>query len=474
MCRHAVSRGVPVWVLAFALALGACTREPRYVVTEAKQLQALHKAWSERDKFPPLDPLDYRAPLYAKYLKGLKICLDPGHGGDAAQKGYKRGPTEYREAIVNWKVANYLKEFLEGSGAQVKLTRAGDVEVGLAERVRIANEWRADLFISLHHNAIDNPSVNRTTTWFHMDPDFEPANCDLARYIQQGVADALQLPQIDGVPLKSDQLMYKTGFGVLRGLNMVACLCEASFFTHPYEEYRMKQESYVKREAYGYFLGLARYAWMGIPKATLTNPNPGSVIENKRPKIEMRANNGLSDRGNWGGDRPWIFSDSAVVTIDGKKVASSFDKTSGTITAVLQEPLAPGDHVVRGGFRSYAGNYSHPVKFTFTVDPPVEFLNVEFVPRPPEAPADQPTTITLTALDADGDPVRDGTELRLTSDGATFSSDVVKTKGGRAAAVIASVKVPGDKPLAIRVEGKFGSIPIILQKPHGAPFLWRE
>jgi len=54
----------------------------------------------------------YPIPTYAKFLKGVKICLNPGHGGDADQRGFKRGPTGVREAEMNLRVARYLRDFL--------------------------------------------------------------------------------------------------------------------------------------------------------------------------------------------------------------------------------------------------------------------------------------------------------------------------------------------------------------------------
>ncbi len=301
--------------------LTSCARQPKYVITDTEQLQLLKKTWNQRhDEFPELDTLDYHIPLYARYLEGVKICLDPGHGGHADRPRWKRGPTDYREAVMNWKVANYLEDFLEETGARVKLTRSGDVAVSLKERVNIANEWGADIFISLHHNAASRPSANRTTTWFHLKPDYRPASVDFARYIQQGVADALRLPGVDGAPLKSDQLMYDSGFGVLRGLQMVGCLCEASFFTHPYEEYRFKQDWDLKREAYGYFLGLARYAWMGIPKTILVDPPPGGYVSTKQPVVQLKVKTGFSTRPYWAADQPWIFTDSLSVTLAGSQV----------------------------------------------------------------------------------------------------------------------------------------------------------
>lgn len=87
-------------------------------------------------------------PAYAGFLEGVKICLDPGHGGDAHLRGFKRGPTGVREAEMNLRVAQFLRELLEEAGAEVLLTREGDEDVSLRRRAEIANDWGADLFIS--------------------------------------------------------------------------------------------------------------------------------------------------------------------------------------------------------------------------------------------------------------------------------------------------------------------------------------
>jgi N-acetylmuramoyl-L-alanine amidase len=221
---------------------------------------------------------DYPIPPYAKFLQGVKVCLDPGHGGDAHKRGYKRGPTGVREAEMNLRVARYLRTFLEAAGAEVKLTRDGDYDLSLEERADTANAWGADLFISLHHNAIDNkPQVNFTTVWYHNDVNYRPSDLDLARYLCYGLYDSIALPQITDVPLKSDQLMYESGFGVLRHANVTAALAESSFFTNPDEEQRLREPEYNLLEAYGLFVGLAKYAAAGLPKAYLIEPDDAII-----------------------------------------------------------------------------------------------------------------------------------------------------------------------------------------------------
>lgn len=292
---------------------------------------------------------EFPTPPEAKYLKGLKICLDPGHGGDAHKAGFKRGPTGVREAEINLRVGQYLRDLLVASGAEVKLTRESDVDSELAARANIANEWGADLFVSLHHNAIDKPETNYTTVWYHADVDHSPAGLDLARQLCDGLYDALALPQITAVPLKSDQLMYKTGFGVLRAATVPACLTETSFYTNPDEEQRLRDPKYNLREAYGLYRALARYAFGGLPRVKLLNPSDG-VIRSNSPggaMLEFELDDGLRGRKAWGHERQMILSDSVVVTLDGGRISHEFTNEGYRLRATLPPNLAPGEHRVR-------------------------------------------------------------------------------------------------------------------------------
>jgi len=442
--------------IAAVLLASSCSRP--YVTEDPEKLAALDEAWDARKSWPPLGPVDYHVPLYATYLEGLRICLDPGHGGDAALKGYKRGPTEFREAVMDLGVARYLKGFLEAAGAEVLLTRDSDVEVGLDERTRIANEWGADLFLSIHHNAAGDPNVNRATTWFHAGPDYRPSNLDFARYLQQGLTDALRLPQVDGNPLKSDYLMYPgMGFAVIRQTHMTGCLTEASFFTNPYEEYRLEKDWYWKREAYGLFLGFARYVWAGIPKPELLAPEPGAHTPEKRPEIVFQARTGLEDRASWAADRPWILKESVRVTVDGRGIPAEFDEEKGTITARPPEPLKAGEHTVLAGYRNYNGNYAHPVPFTFVVDPPPETVVVTAeppaIPPVPSAVA----RVRVKVFDQDREPVLDGTRVVVGAPAGTCEPPRGVTRDGEFLAYFSPPERPGASNLIAVAGGRFGA-----------------
>lgn len=84
--------------------------------------------------------------------KPLVLVLDPGHGG--SQSGAARDNEKVEEKDLNLKIAVYLKQELESyENTEVYLTRTGDEEIELPERIQFALEKRADALISLHNNA---------------------------------------------------------------------------------------------------------------------------------------------------------------------------------------------------------------------------------------------------------------------------------------------------------------------------------
>ena len=377
-----------IWVpfLVFLLLMGCSQRQPQLV--------------------PPFEP-----PPHARHLKGLKICLDPGHGGQGHVPNYKRGPTGLREADINLRVALHLREMLQAVGATVIMTRVDDSYVSLSARSQLANESGADFFISLHHNGISNPSVNYTSTWYHGDADAARHSLDLARYIQLGVSDALQLPTSPASGLYSDKLVRASGFGVLRMTECPAVLCEASFLSHPEEEERLRADDYLRREAYGYFLGLARYAEAGFPKGVLVAPQHGSVVRTKTPRLQIQVMDGLHERGAWMLKRQQVFSDSIRVSVDGAAVPHVYDPQTDEITVTLEEPLSNGLHTVETELVNYYGNRSLPSQQEFKVAPPAATLAVEAWTDTVPADGKSYVGISVAAYDVDGMPIADGEQV---------------------------------------------------------------
>lgn len=125
---------------------------------QADVLDTILKNLENQTKNTSLSSFEIEVP---KNFSGKKkvIVIDPGHGGHdpgAMANGLK-------EKDINLKVALKLKNYLEKDGRfKVYLTRDDDYFVPLYDRTLIALEKKADLFISIHTNASENPNLSGT------------------------------------------------------------------------------------------------------------------------------------------------------------------------------------------------------------------------------------------------------------------------------------------------------------------------
>ncbi len=350
------------------------------------------------------------------------------------------------------RVAEYLREWLEGSGAIVVMTREDDSYVGLRQRCEIANQAGCDLFISMHHNASSREDANYTSTWYHFTPDYSPASMDLARYLQEGVSDALRLQEYPPTGLYSDQLMYRSGFGVLRNIEMPGALMESSFHSHPMEEERLAKKDYNKREAYGYFLGLARYAAAGFPKAELLEPSEGGRTPDKAPLVRLKIHDGLAERGIWGKERLQIFTETVIMRLDGVVVPHQLDKETGILTFQVTEPLSNDWHVIQVDLVNAYKNHNLPKKLRFQVAPSPAYASVLAMADTIIADGVSYVPLEIQALDADSLALADGSEVSIVADGGTLESSTVTLNGGRGVAYVHSDVIVGQATVQVQAD----------------------
>lgn len=125
-------------------------------------------------------------------LAGIRVMLDPGHMPSAAGA---TGPLGTKEMDANYAIALAVEARLRRDGAVTLLTRSSSThEVGLAERPRQALERAADVFVSLHNNALPdgtNPFAKpRGFTIFY----YHPHSLELARNVHRGFRVRVPLP----------------------------------------------------------------------------------------------------------------------------------------------------------------------------------------------------------------------------------------------------------------------------------------
>jgi N-acetylmuramoyl-L-alanine amidase len=196
----------------------------------------------------------------ASTLAGKIICLDAGHGGTAQTDSYRVGPSGEREEWINLRVAKLLRQLLEEKGARVLMTRTADDNISFDDRIRLALGHQADVFLSVHHNATADPAVNFPIIYFHGNASENAASVALGTHIARALAKELYGGKTP-VSLVSDHTIFPTaGTRVLRGTyGIPGVIAEASFFTHPAEEERLKQEAHNRREARAYVAALEAF-----------------------------------------------------------------------------------------------------------------------------------------------------------------------------------------------------------------------
>ena len=178
-------------------------------------------------------------------LKGLRICLDPGHSPESGAVG----PTGLEEKVVNLEIALKLKYLLERAGAEVFMTRYGMESVGIYERPKKAIENRCHLLISIHNNALPdgvNPFVNNGVSTYY----YHPQSLELARSVQKELLKDLQI---------QDQGLYYANFALTRPYQLLSVLVECAFIIYPQQEELLRSEAFQKKCAFGIYQGILNY-----------------------------------------------------------------------------------------------------------------------------------------------------------------------------------------------------------------------
>lgn len=202
----------------------------------------------------------------ASVLEGKVIVIDPGHGGTAATDSYRQGPTGEREEWIDLRVGLLLKEMLEAKGAKVLMTRSTDVFVPLADRSKLAVDNKADFFVSIHHNATADTSVNFPIIYYHGLASSNKAGVSFSKELAKNLVKYMYKTKVP-VSIVSDFTVFSAaGSSVLRGTyGIPGVLAEASLFTNPAEEQRLKQKEHNYNEALAFALAIEDFFTGSIP-----------------------------------------------------------------------------------------------------------------------------------------------------------------------------------------------------------------
>jgi N-acetylmuramoyl-L-alanine amidase len=202
----------------------------------------------------------------AQSLAGYKFCINPGHRG--YNPAYDRfiSETGFWESEGNLKKALNLRDILESLGATVIMTRttqvASEQPESLSQIVEIANSYNVDYFHSIHSNATGTSTkVNYTLILFQgrtSVPTY-PGSLVMANLLAEEIFKAHRTTK---KMVAGDFDFYGTGqpyLGVFKGLTMPGTLSEGSFHDYYPESWRLKNDSYLKHEAWAIARAFLQY-----------------------------------------------------------------------------------------------------------------------------------------------------------------------------------------------------------------------
>lgn len=183
----------------------------------------------------------------------IKIFIDQGHN----PSGYFNSGAEgngLTESEINYKVGIGLQNLLNDDPRfEARVSRPSPTTVlgttnatSLQERVRLANEWPANFFISIHCNSNPNPAINGTEVYLY---EFGTQAQWLAEQVMTGITQTVGTRN-NGIRL--NETLY-----VLRNTNMPSILTELAYLSNISDAQKLRdnQDGFV----YGIYLGIMRY-----------------------------------------------------------------------------------------------------------------------------------------------------------------------------------------------------------------------
>ena len=191
-------------------------------------------------------------------MLNMKVVIDPGHAGRNIDPGAVNGSTGLQEADVALVISRQVASYLLNVGYEVKLTRTEweqEETDDLSYRTALANDWGADIFISLHCNSAANQSAEGYEVWT------SPGNTlgdKLATRIYGQIAAefpdrAGRTDYSDGDPDKESR------FYVLVHTDAPACLVEMAFISNDAEAALLADAAWQDRYARAIALGVTDY-----------------------------------------------------------------------------------------------------------------------------------------------------------------------------------------------------------------------
>lgn len=165
------------------------------------------------------------------------VVIDPGHGGSDPGAIY----SGQSEKNINLNIALRLRALLQQEKIDVYMTRTNDSYVDLYDRSALANRLNADLLVSIHNNAVEDPSVAGTMTLYY--PDDKPG------FNNKRFAEIIQKALVSKLGTKNRGIIQRPKLAVLRTSQVPAVLVEVAFMTNDQDMQNLKDGAFLQKSA---------------------------------------------------------------------------------------------------------------------------------------------------------------------------------------------------------------------------------
>lgn len=319
----------------------------------------------------------------AQNLTGVKIFINPGHGGfDSDDRNvviapYSSGDKNgFWESQSNLDKGFALRTMLQSSGATVNMSRTTNTtadDLPLSQIVTMGNTMQADFFLSIHSNA--GNGVASYVLMIHYGSDlsdsqiyntYNPGNAtqfalsNKSRDISTEIAKNLYANQIttwsSGYQVRGDKTFARTimnfpdGYGVLRGLAVPGVISEGAMHDYIPETYRLMNMEYKWLEAWNFYKSFCNYFNGG----QITTGVIAGQVRDSRIKNEATYNKFA------GNDQMLPLNGAKLTLIETNETYTVDNMQNGVF---VFKNLAPGTYHVKAEKEGY---YAQTVEITVT------------------------------------------------------------------------------------------------------------
>ncbi len=354
-------------------------------------------------------------------LAGRTICIDAGHGGK--WPGAVAPSNDIRESDVNLRVALCLRDRLRDAGANPILTREEDKALDpsslsrdLSARPALANASKADVFVSIHHNAhiVEGSGKNDLEVYYKRGDD--GPSLDLAQCLMYELARRLRQ---DPEPKR----LFPGNYKVLRKAEVPAVLLESSYMTHARNAAFLATGEAADAEAEAIAAGLAQYFALEPPRVASTEVRATALERHHEIVVRFKDNTAIA-------------KETVRVSLDGATVLSEHWLADNALVCSLPGIVSNGAHRATVRARSRSGA-SFVDTIPFDVARPPSAITITQSPEAIDKNDPVEMRIEARITDSLGLPVADGASVRLEPSGLT-----AKTHGGSACFYIMANEAP--------------------------------